>query len=265
MIDKTNNVKGYFKYTLRDAKTNEILKQYEEPNQIMAEVPKMYFELVSGLATPNTVDTVTTLKPEDFRLCSIVLGNQGVTKLLGPTGLPVLDGNGDEVYVPKKINPLDKNINAMKAGSNGEAYQATWKQLTEESKARPVTAPKVGLTLQTEGLLSGTFNGPALNGSTGADTETGLDVVTTVKDGVITFGFSLLAKTGNANGGIDFSEAALFVRHNQDKGFQDGTALTPNADGTYNLGTIFSMKTFDPVHKSNACTLELEWKLDFNL
>ena len=252
MLDKTNKVRGYFKYILKDAKTGEVLDRYEEENRIMSQVPKMYFELVSGLKTPSAKDTTSTLKAEDFRLCTVVLGNKGFD---------------DKTGAPKNVDPDAETINALeKSGGKyvGEAYQATWKNLTEQESMRPAGKPAIGCLKQSEGLSSAVtpkkFNGTPVitDPNKPLTTESGLDVVTSVKDGVITFNLSLLEKTGN---GITFSEAALFVRHEQDPGFaKPATALT-----TEKLGTIFSMKTFKEVKKTNACVLELEWKLDFNL
>jgi len=277
MLDRVNKVKGYFKYTLRDAKTREIIETYEAPNQIMSEVPKMYFELVSGLDTfsGKTVDTITPLQPEDFRLCSIALGNRGAELLLDEDGEIVKDENNDRVYVAKPINPLDTKLNAMKRVDThfaGQAYQATWEKLTENESMKPtgvVGQPYPGCKILTEGIMKSdavppeAFNSKGKNSTSSYHSESGMDVNTTVKDGVITFLFELLEKSGNH---IDWSEAALFVRHKQDPGFSNhNTALTLTPEGEYNLGTIFSMKTFRPVHKTSACVLELEWKLDFRL
>jgi len=270
MLDKTNKVRGYFKYTLRDAKTREIIDSYEEENQIMAQVPKMYFELVSGLESdkgPYPPDVPSTLTAGDFQLCGIVFGDKGFDVDKGIT---------------KSVNPDDYVINAMKKENGnfaGTSYQATWEELETTDHNNPPAggglAAARGVKIQTEGILKPagpvtTFNGPGKNLSNSHHSESGVDVMSIVKDGVISLSIEMLEKTGN---GLDFSEAALYVRHKQDPGFiATGTTLDtsaypgdPKMGGIPSLGTIFSMKTFKPVKKTNACVLEMEWKLDFNL
>ena len=65
----------------------------------------------------------------------------------------------------------------------------------------------------------------------------------------------------------------MYVRYKQDPAFiVHTTTIDTNKypgnlpqGGVPSLGTIFSMKTFKPVHKTSACILEMEWKLDFNI
>lgn len=263
MLDKMNKVRGFFSYKLLDLAGN-IVDEYSEENHIMDTVPRMYFEIVSGLDTTSPkatppVDIPTTLVAKDFELCAIALGDKGIK-----------DGK------PKIIKGDEPALDSMKKNQgilSGETIQATWKKLEEKEDA-------LGVTIQTEGEMSETkgfaaFNNKGMNTASSLHSETGIDVISEVKDGKITLRIEMLEKTGN---GIDWSEAALFVRHKQDPGFDTSNAVDqldpnthpiwtkdPNYAGVPSLGTIFSKKTFPVVHKTNACVLQMEWVLDFNL
>ena len=238
-------IKGTFSYRLVDIKTGKIIQEFKEPNKIMDTVPKMFFEIVSGLDNTYTSTRPlpkppvnTTLKAKDFELCAVAIGTMGA----------------DSKGVPKPITGKEHTLDALDAKGGkypGFAYQATWEALLAEE------TNGIGLKLQTEGPSNGKFNGPPLQTSSSAHSESGLDIQTEVKDGIITFRIDMLELTGN---GQKFSEAALFVRNKQDPFFTKAGTL-----GTKSLGTIFAKKNFKPVDKTRSCVLQLEWKLDFNL
>ena len=190
MLDNTNKVRGFFKYTLRDAKTREILDHYEEENQIMASVPKMYFELVSGVESDDHTkyppDVPTKLTGGDFQLCGIVLGDQGFDHNVG---------------APVPVDPEDKVINAMKREKSkfkGNAYQTTWKVL--ETTDHDTAGAARGVEIQTEGplgpngFISPQFNGKGMNLSNSLHSETGMDIMSDVRDGIITLQIEMLEK-----------------------------------------------------------------------
>jgi hypothetical protein len=226
-------VQGYFKITQKDRKGN-ILYEYEDKNKIMVWTHKMFGELIYGYEPPP---------PEDFFIHCVALGTDGIEESGAPKEITA---DRTRLFSEEKFWNLD-----LYPENKAYVYQATW--------GKPTTNDYGYITKLNEGAnfphdegrpiyyRDEPFNDPY--------TYVGLKVQRGYADGILTQDFVLEIFSGNAHPiwdvGPRFSEAALY------------SAAGAREDGK-SLGTMFSMKTFPEMIKSEDCIIEINWTLDFN-
>ncbi len=221
---------GYFAIDMFDEDGKNI-HHYEDPNQIMNQVGVVFSNYVLG-DNPN-------LLLDSAQLGAIVVGSNGVT------------GDGSPKYINRKRPRLFSETNYWKSGKktpqDSYLYQSTFDLKTIDPATNVVTLLKEGSNYDSKGVETAA---EYMGTPTPTNKELGSTLFARVTPGKVVFIYEIKKLSGI--GSHKFSEAALYMR------------LGAKPDGNP-LGTIFSMKTFPEVEKTNACLLQLTWTIDFNL
>ena len=219
---------GDFKIELIE--DDKVIQKYEEKNQIMNPIFNWTSRTVygGGLWKP---------KIEDFMIHCVVLGTDGV----------------DEFNNPKKINPWRDNLFSEENfwensydQKKSFLYQATFKQpdtLDEHYAEKLNEGPNIPDITQYRGRA---FNDPKYK-------EAGLFIKRSYDHQTIRQEIYLGKFAGNGPAswnGVDYSEAALYLT-------RGATELGDK------LGTIFSMKTFPKMKKTDSCIIKITWDILF--
>ncbi len=232
-------VNGYFKIELIDADTNEIIDSYEENNKVLIWVYQYFSESVFGYAPPNI---------DDFRIHSIALGTDGevVTSTdVTPKDIPI-----DQHYLFSEENFWNGNHTPPE---NSYVYQVTF---SKPSSYDFKYADKMneGATWPHISNNPKNYRGDPWNYED--EIEAGISVRRGFQNGILSQEIYLGKLAGNGHpmweNAVRYSEAALYMT---DGATEDGRTL----------GTIFSMKTFPGMVKTDACVLKITWNLSFEI
>jgi len=227
-------VNGYFKIEVKD-KHGKILNSYEDKNKIMVWIHEMFSDAVYGYNPPNI---------EDFIITTIALGTDGIDSNGIPKDLP---NNMQRMY--SEDNFWNYNVYAPE---KAYVYQATW-DTPQTDIYGSVEKLNEGATVPHMGGVPLYYRGNPVNDE---ESYAGLKVYRGFSNGILQQKFILEVFSGNGHPmwaqGPGYSEAALYTK----KGATES--------GEY-LGTMFSMKTFPEMIKTEDCVISIQWDLDFNI
>ena len=231
MKDQMNKpLEGYFALDMFD-KNGKKIYHYEDSNQIMNQVGVVFSNYVLGNNPALVVDSA--------QLGAIVVGSNGVTS----DGTPkIIDPKREKLF--SEYNYWDSG---KKTPQDSYLYQSTFDIKTIDAATNVVTLLKEGSNYDSKGIETAAAY---MGTPTTANKELGSNLFARVTPGKVVFIYEIKKLSGI--GSHKFSEAALYMK------------LGAKPDGNP-LGTIFSMKTFPEVEKTNACLLQLTWTIDFNL
>ena len=228
-------VNGHFKIESIDENGN-IIESYEDNNKVVVWVYRLLAESVYGNITPGI---------DDFRIHSLALGTDGVNP----------DGTlKDIANEQKRLYSEDRFWN----GNFGEPNKAYVYQITFEKPSTDTMHKAVkineGATYPHYGGLPKAYRGDPLNADN--EVEGGVSIERGYSNLVITQEIYVGKLAGNGHPmwtePVKYSEAALYMT----SGATD--------QGDY-LGTMFSMKTFPEITKTDACVIRISWNLDFSM
>ena len=242
-IVKTGMVEGRFKIELFDHTQNKVIQSFEETNMIMNPVAELYSHMAS-----HTEDVYSPpLQITDFNIIAFALGTDGL--------------NADET--PKDIDPTWTQLNSERrfwtegpSHNDGDmkkyVYQVTFEQDSHDGTEHDCLVQNEGGTFPVDASGQPLYYREVISG---VDSVKML-ASSTYSNNIITFKFHLGQFAGNGcpdwTLAPTFSEAALYMRR----------GATTSGDS---LGTIFSMKTFPKMPKTDSCSIKVEWILDFNV
>ena len=228
-------VTGHFK--IEKIENDKVIESYEETNKVVIWVHKYFADAVFGL-TPPDIDY--------FRIHAFAIGTDGEDEV-----------NGKIREISDTQTRLYSEDNFWQAKyqppENSYVYQATF--------GKPITDTFGDVNKTNEGAtwphLYGepkSYRGEPMNSED--ELEAGLNVKRGFSNGVLSQEFYLGKLAGNGHPAWDnpvkFSEAALYMTF----------GATDLGDS---LGTLFSMKTFPGMTKTDQCVIKISWSLSFNL
>jgi len=230
-------VNGHFKIEIINPDTNEIIKEYEDNNKVVIWVHKYFGDAVFGLTPPDI---------DKFRIHSFCIGTDGEDKIYNKIR-PIEDEQtslySEDNFWNGKFNPPE----------NSYVYQITFDKPQSETFEYTTKLNEGATWPHTYGLPKAYRDTPR---NSDDELEAGLSVERGFSNGVLSQVFYLGKLAGNGHpmwdDTVEFSEAALYMT--------DGSTL----DGS-SLGTLFSMKTFPGMPKTDQCVIRIQWDLDFNL
>lgn len=231
-------VNGYFKIQVEDLDGN-ILQEHEEHNKVLVWVHQMFSNLVFGYE-PNLSAI------DDFRIHAFAIGTDGVDS----EGIPKkIENDREQLYSEENFWKMNYYL-----GENAYVYQVTFdKPQTEDLSF--VYKLNEGTTFPQDGGVPKNYRGPAYNDET--ELEASVTIKRSFQNGILTNDIYIGKLAGNGHPMWDepakFSEAAFYM-----------TVGTNETTGDP-LGTIFSMKTFPEMPKSEQCVIRINWTMDFNI
>ena len=229
-------VKGYFKIESIDENGN-VIESYEDHNKIVVWVYHSFADAVYGYTPPDV---------DDCRIQAVALGTDGVDEY---NNLRSIDNEQKKLYSETNFwDTPDYNGEEW----NAYVYQATF---TKPSTNDPHYAYKTneGTTYPAWSLGNPKdYRGVAYNSEDSL--EGCLSIRRSYQNKIIHQEIYLGKLAGNGHPmweqSPEFSEAALYM--------PEGTTTGDS------LGTMFSMKTFPKMKKSEYCVIKITWDLDFN-
>jgi len=232
-------VNGYFKIELMDANTNEIIDSYEENNKVLIWVYQYFGESVFGYIPPDI---------DKYRIHALALGTDGevVTSTdITPKDIPINKSRlySEDNFWESKLDPPENSYVYQVTFSKPSSYDFEYVNKLNEGPTWPHISnnPK-------------TYRGEPWNYED--EIEAGISVRRGFQNGILSQEIYLGKLAGNGHpmweNTVRYSEAALYMT--------DGAT----EDGEF-LGTIFSMKTFPGMPKTDSCVIKITWNLDFNL
>jgi len=228
-------VKGYFKIESINPETNEIIDSFEDENKVVVWVHDYFANAVFGLNPPSI---------DYFRIHAFALGTDGV----------------DDLH--DKVKPIENDQTKLYSEANfwdGKYYPPEKSYVYQVTFDKPITDTFGYVNKKNEGAtwphLYGepkSYRGEPMN--TDDEIEAGLSVQRGFSNGVLTQEFYLGKLAGNGHpmwdDPVKFNEAALYMTFGS----------TEYGDS---LGTMFSMKTFPGLAKSDQCVIKISWNLSF--
>jgi len=235
-------VKGHFKIQSIDAKTGKVLQEYEDYNKVVIWVYQMFASIVYGYSDTSLPEI------EDFMIHSFAIGTNGVE----PNGeLKPIEYNSTKLYSETNFWDTPDYTGEER---NAYVYQATF--------AKPSTVDTHFSTKYNEGATypAWSLGEPKAYRGTPYNSEHGVNGALSIRrsfsNSILRQEFYLGTLAGNGHPMWDeapeFSEAALYMPKN----------ATAKGDS---LGTLFSMKTFPKMKKTDACVIKINWNLDFSI
>jgi hypothetical protein len=227
-------VKGYFKIEL--LKDDEVLYEYEDKNKVLIWVYKNFSNTVYGFNVPDI---------DDCRIHAVALGTDGVE----------LNGSLKEIqYDRKRMYSEDRFWTGdFFLGEKSYVYQATFGRPSSEGTHYAFKYNE-GTTFPHHAGSPKNYRGQAYNDI--EEKEAGLSIERYFANNTIYQTIYLGKLAGNGHPMWDnppkFSEAALYMT----------SGATESGDY---LGTLFSMKTFPEMPKTDGCVIKIQWNLDFNI
>lgn len=229
-------VQGYFKIESINS-DNEVIYEYEDKNKIIIWVHRYFANAVFGYNPPNI---------EDFMIHAIALGTDGEDETANKLR-PIEDDQqrlySEDNFWSQKYTPPE----------NSYVYQATFLRPSSELYQ---DADKIneGPTWPHDYGNPRIYRGDPKNSED--ELESGLRVQRGFSNGILTQEFYLGKLAGNGipawDNAVKYSEAALYMT----------SGATERGDS---LGTMFSMKVFPGLPKSDQCIIKITWNLDFNI
>ena len=230
-------VQGHFKIELIDEKTGEILKKHEDNNKILIWVYRYFAESVFGLNPPDI---------DDFRIQAFSLGTSGEYPLGG--GTKPIDINQEQLF--SEYNFWNDDLIPPE---ESYVYQVTFDKPSSEN-FEYVQKLNEGATWPHQNGIPLNYRGTPLNYED--ELEAGVSIKRGFSNGILSQEIYIGKLAGNGHPAwgstVTYSEAALYMP----------LGKTDKGDS---LGTIFSMKTFPGMPKSESCVIRIQWDLDFNL
>ena len=229
-------IQGHFK--IQVIEDGVVIDSYEDYNKIVVWVYNLFGRSVYGYQPPDI---------DEYRIQAFAIGTDGATA----DGI-IKDIANDQKKMYSEINFWD-NPNYTGEERNAYVYQATF---TKPGTNDPHFAYKIneGATYPAWGLGSPKdYRGEAYNEEDSL--EGCLSIRRSFQNSVLKQEIYLGKLAGNGHPmweeAPEFSEAALYM--------PEGTASGDS------LGTMFSMKTFPKMKKTDACVIKINWDLDFSL
>jgi hypothetical protein len=239
--DKTKYVEGYFKIQAFDTEGKEIY-HFEKKNKVMDSVANFFSRIVA--------------KKEDFYSPPLVAQDlEMITFALGTDGVDSAGNPKEFLSSRNRLHAEDNFWNDGVSYNDGDmkkyVYQVTFEQPPQEDQEVDLVTQNEGATFPVDqNLLPLRYRDVII----GVD-STKLTGTVEYHNNVIKFKFTLGQFAGNGcptwNLAPTFSEAALYMR-------RGNTTLGDH------LGSLFSMRTFPALPKTDACSIKIEWVIDFN-
>ncbi len=187
------------------------------------------------------------LSIEDMELVCFAIGTDGIDS----DGAPK-EYDSTRVRLFSEDNFWNDGAQYNDSDMKRYVYQVTFEQTDNENVAEDLNTTNEGATFPVD--ASGNPMRYREN-IIGVD-ATKLTVNSTFSNNIIEFNFHLGQFAGNGcerwSLAPKFSEAALYMR-------RSATSLGDH------LGTIFSMRTFPELPKTDACSIKIKWVIDFNV
>lgn len=230
-------VKGHFKIEVIDPDTNEIIKSHEDNNKVLIWVHQYFADAVFGLNPPDI---------DSFRIHALALGTDGEDT--ENNKLREIEDDRTQLY-------SEDNFWSAKyyPPENSYVYQCTFDKPTTDQFTY-VSKLNEGATWPHEYGIPIDYRGDPKNYED--ELEAGMSIQRSFGGGVLHQEIYIGKLAGNGHpmwtNPVEFSEAALYM------------PLGATEAGE-SLGTIFSMKVFPGMPKSEQCVIKITWDLDFNI
>jgi hypothetical protein len=230
-------VNGHFKIQAIDINTNKVIYEYEDDNKVVVWVHKYFADAVFGFNPPDI---------DKFRIHAFALGTDGEDE----TNSKLREIADDQTQLYSEYNFWNAKYYPPE---NSYVYQVTFDKPASET-FEYVNKLNEGPTWPHIYGEPKSYRGEPKNYED--ELEAGMSVKRGFSNGVLSTEIYIGKLAGNGHPAWDnpvkYSEAAFYMT---DGATEDGRSL----------GTLFSMKTFPGLPKSDQCVIKINWALDFNI
>jgi hypothetical protein len=228
-------IEGHFKIEVIE--DNKIIQSYEDKNKVVIWVHRYFADAVYGLTPPDI---------DKFRIHAVALGTDGEDEV----NAKLRDIEDDQINLYSEYNFWNAKYYPPE---NSYVYQATF-GVPNTDTYDYITKIDEGPTWPHLHGVPKDYRGEPKNAED--ELEAGMSIQRGFSNGILTQEIYLGKLAGNGHpmwdDPVKYSEAALYMT--------DGATIDGNS-----LGTLFSMKTFPGMAKSDQCVIKITWILDFNI